>query len=60
MVVFLAGYFFSHPEYMFNPKDPVNEQTWTRSPVAGNQLVDKPVYIITSSRTYSAAEQFLL
>ncbi|HYL73033.1 MAG TPA: S41 family peptidase [Bryobacteraceae bacterium] len=58
MVVFLASYLFDHPEYMFNPKDPVTEQTWTRSPVAGSLLVDKPVYVLTSSRTYSGAEQF--
>lgn len=58
MVVFLAGYLFDHPEYMFNPRDPVTRQTWTRSPVAGSELSDKPVYILTSSRTYSAAEQF--
>jgi len=58
MVVFLASYLFDHPEYMFDPKDPITEQTWTRSPVAGSLLVDKPVYILTSSRTYSGAEQF--
>ncbi len=58
MVVFLASYLFDHPEYMFNPRDPVTGQTWTRSPVAGSRLADKPVYILTSSRTYSAAEQF--
>lgn len=58
MVVFLAGYLFDHPEYMFNSKDPVMAQTWTRSPVAGSLLADKPVYILTSSRTYSGAEQF--
>ncbi|HEY3837330.1 MAG TPA: S41 family peptidase [Bryobacteraceae bacterium] len=58
MVVFLAGYLFDHPEYMFNPGGPVTEQTWTRSPVPGNHLADKPVYILTSSRTYSGAEQF--
>lgn len=58
MVVFLAGYLFDHPEYMFNARDPITVQTWTRSPVAGSLLVDKPVYILTSSRTYSAAEQF--
>jgi hypothetical protein len=58
MVVFLASYLFDHPEYMFNPRDPVTGQTWTRSPVAGSRLIDKPVYILTSSRTYSAAEQF--
>ena len=41
-----------------NPRDPIAEQAWTRSPVAATLLVDKPVYILTSSRTYSAAEQF--
>ncbi|MGD1068892.1 MAG: S41 family peptidase [Bryobacteraceae bacterium] len=58
MVVFLASYLFDHPEYMFNPGGPLTEQAWTRSPVAGNLLADKPVYILTSSRTYSGAEQF--
>jgi Peptidase family S41 len=58
MVVFLAGYLFDHPEYMFDSRDPVSERSWTRSPVAGSLLVDKPVYILTSSRTYSGAEQF--
>jgi hypothetical protein len=58
MVVFLASYLFVHAEYMFNPKDPITEQMWTRSPIAGSLLVDKPVYVLTSSRTYSGAEQF--
>ena len=58
MVVFLASYLFDRPEYMFNPRDPITAQTWTRSPVAGSLLVDKPVYILISSQTYSAAEQF--
>jgi hypothetical protein len=58
MVVFLAGYLFDHPEYMFNSRDAISEETWTRSPVPGSLLADKPVYILTSSRTYSGAEQF--
>lgn len=58
MVVFLASYLFDRPEYMFNPGGPPTEQAWTRSPVAGSLLADKPVYILTSSRTYSGAEQF--
>jgi len=58
MAVFLAGFFFDHSEYMFDPREPVTEQNWTRSPVAGSLLMDKPLYILTSSRTYSAAEQF--
>ena len=58
MVVFLASYLFNHPEYMFNPRDATTRESWTHSPVAGSLLADKPVYILTSSRTYSAAEQF--
>jgi hypothetical protein len=58
MVLFLAGYLFDHPEYMFNPGSAATEQSWTRSPVSGSLLADKPVYILTSSRTYSGAEQF--
>jgi hypothetical protein len=60
MGIFLAGYLFDHPEYMYSPRGPfpITEQSWTHSPVAGSLLTDKPVYILTSSRTYSAAEQF--
>jgi hypothetical protein len=58
MAVFLAGYLFDHPEYMFSARGQVTEQNWTHSPVVGSLLMDKPVYILTSSRTYSAAEQF--
>ena len=58
MVVFLASYLFDHPEYMFDPRGPVTEQSWTHPPVAGSMLAGKPVYILTSSRTYSGAEQF--
>jgi C-terminal processing protease CtpA/Prc len=32
--------------------------TRTSSPVAGNNLADKTVYVLTSSRTQSAAEYF--
>ncbi|MGA2810686.1 MAG: S41 family peptidase, partial [Candidatus Acidiferrum sp.] len=32
--------------------------SWTSSPVPGSKLVNKPVYILTSSTTISAAEQF--
>jgi C-terminal processing protease CtpA/Prc len=32
--------------------------SWTRSPVVGNGLADKPVYVLTSASTWSGAEQF--
>ena len=58
MVTLIAGYLFDHPEYMYSPRQAPTEELWTRSPVAGNRLADKPVYILTSASTWSGAEQF--
>lgn len=58
MVAFLAAYLFDHPEYLYNPRENTTERSWTRSPVPGNRLADKPVYVLTSGRTLSGAEQF--
>jgi C-terminal processing protease CtpA/Prc len=58
MVMQIAAYFFDHPEYMYNPREETTERSWTRSPVPGSKLADKPVYILTSGRTLSAAEHF--
>jgi C-terminal processing protease CtpA/Prc len=58
MVALIAGYLFDHPEYMYSPRANPTEQSWTRSPVEGNRLADKPVYVLTSAATWSGAEQF--
>jgi len=58
MVSLVAAYLFDHPEYMYDPRVSPTPQSWTPSPVAGNRLADKPVYVLTSSSTISAAEQF--
>jgi hypothetical protein len=58
MVSLLAAYLFEYPQYMYGPRQAPNEQSWTRSPVSGSKLADKPVYILTSATTISAAEQF--
>lgn len=57
-VAFAAAYLFDRPEYLYNPRENTTEQSWTRSPVPGNMLADKPVYVLTSRRTFSGAEQF--
>ena len=57
-VAFAAAYLFDHPEYLYNPRENTTQESWTRSPVPGNKLADKPVYVLTSSRTFSGAEQF--
>lgn len=58
MTAFIASYLFDHPVYWYNPRDATTEQSWTHSPVPGNKLASKPVYVLTSSRTWSGAEQF--
>ena len=58
MVSLLAAYLFNHPEHMYDPRHGPADQSWTRSPVQGNKLADKPVYVLISSTTISAAEQF--
>jgi Peptidase family S41/N-terminal domain of Peptidase_S41 in eukaryotic IRBP len=58
MVSLIAAYLFDHPEYMYNPREAPTQQSWTQSPVAGSRLADKPVYVLTSARTFSGAEQF--
>jgi C-terminal processing protease CtpA/Prc len=58
MVSLVASYLFDHPEYMYSPRGAPTENSWTRSPVRENRLADKPVYVLTSSTTWSGAEQF--
>jgi C-terminal processing protease CtpA/Prc len=57
-VSLVASYLFDHPEYMYGPRGAPTVESWTRSPVAGNRLADKPVYVLTSRSTWSGAEQF--
>ena len=58
MVSLISSYLFDHPEYMFDPRRVPTPQSWTSSPVPGSRLANKPVFILTSSTTISAAEQF--
>jgi hypothetical protein len=58
MVSLISSYLFDHPEYMFDPRRVPTPQSWTSSPVPGSKLTNKPVFILTSATTISAAEQF--
>jgi hypothetical protein len=58
MVALMASYLFDHSEYLYNPRENTTQKSWTLSPVPGNSLADKPVYVLTSARTFSGAEQF--
>ncbi|MEM9680853.1 MAG: S41 family peptidase [Bacteroidota bacterium] len=61
MVQLLASYFFSEPVHYANqynrPKDELT-QAWTLPYVPGKRLSDVKLYILTSSKTFSAAEAF--
>jgi hypothetical protein len=58
MVQLIGAYLFDHPEYWYNPRQATSELSWTQSPVPGSNLADKPVFVLTSARTASGAEQF--
>lgn len=55
----IAGYLFDRPTYMYDPRPNSPVPARTASPISGNKLVDKPVYVLTSSSTQSAAEYFV-
>jgi hypothetical protein len=58
MVMLLSSYLFDHPQYIYNPRENANPQSFTQSPVLDSELAGKPTYLLTSSITISAAEQF--
>jgi C-terminal processing protease CtpA/Prc len=61
MVAFVASYLFDHPthlEDLYNRSEHSTLQSWTLSPVEGNQLANKPVFVLTSAETFSGGEEF--
>ncbi len=58
MGALMAAYLFDHPQYWYSPRSGPTPKSWTQSPVPGNRLADKPVYLLTSASTWSAGEQF--
>lgn len=56
MVADVAAELFGHAVLWYNPRATPNASTL--SPVPGSKLADKPIYILTSSRTFSGAEHF--
>jgi C-terminal processing protease CtpA/Prc len=56
MVAKMAATLFDRPVPWYNPR--ATPSASTLSPEPGSKLADKPVYILTSSRTYSGAEHF--
>lgn len=61
MVTLMSSYFFSDPVHLSDRigRDPADlRQSWTYAVVPGPRYVDKPVYVLSGLRTFSAAEGF--
>jgi len=61
-VAFLCSYFFApepvHINDIYSREGDATQQFWTLPHLPGERYVDKPVYVLTSSRTFSGAEEF--
>jgi hypothetical protein len=61
MVQLITSYFFEEPTHLnsfYIRKGDTTQQFWTSAHVAGKRMTDVPVYVLTSQRTFSAAEEF--
>jgi C-terminal processing protease CtpA/Prc len=61
MIALLSTYLFSEPTHLndlWERKDDTTHQHWTLPYVPGTRLDGKPVYVLTSSQTFSGAEEF--
>jgi C-terminal processing protease CtpA/Prc len=61
MIQLLTSYFFDEPKHInsfyIRPRDTI-DQYWTQAYVPGNKMPNIPLFILTSSFTFSAAEEF--
>jgi hypothetical protein len=61
MVALITSYLFDEPTHLndlYNRKEDKTTQYWTLPYVPGPTLAGKPVFVVTSSHTFSGAEEF--
>jgi retinol-binding protein 3 len=61
MVTMIASYLFDRPTHLidiYNRKEDSTVQNWTLSYLPGPRLTRQPVFVLTSQRTFSGAEEF--
>jgi hypothetical protein len=61
MVALIASYLFDRPTHlndMYDRGQNTTEESWTTPAGRENKLADKPAYVLTSSTTFSGAEEF--
>lgn len=59
-IPFICSYFFHSPVHLndfYWRKDNRYVQSWTYSYVPGKKYLDKPIYVLTSAKTFSGAEE---
>jgi len=61
LLQFIASYLFARPTHLMDTyvrRSHAIEQSWTLPHVPGKKFVGKPVFLLTSRQTFSAAEAF--
>lgn len=61
MVTMIASYLFDKPTHLidiYSRKENSTAQNWTLSYLPGLRLTKQPVFVLTSKRTFSGAEEF--
>ena len=61
MVAFLCSYLFTAPTHLndvFDRSSNSTRQSWTLADIPGKRFPAVPVYVLTSTRTFSGAEEF--
>jgi hypothetical protein len=61
MIQLISSYFFEerrHLNTFYVRRSDSYDEFWTQESVKGPKMVDVPIYVLTSGRTFSAAEEF--
>jgi len=61
MIQLLSSYFFAEPTHLnsfYIRRTDETQQFWTQAHVEGERMTDVPIWVLTSGRTFSAAEEF--
>jgi len=61
MIQLITSYFFEEPTHLnsfYIRKGNATRQFWTSAHVSGKRMTEVPLYVLTSQRTFSAAEEF--
>ncbi len=61
MIQLISSYFFEEPVHLnsfYIRREDTMQQFWSHAHVEGPRMTEAPIYVLTSGRTFSAAEEF--